>query len=65
MSSVKTNRSVGRPRKSWEDEISEFLRHEESEESTGNDLKNNDSWIGQAKKQKERKKKREGIGKRK
>ena len=43
--SVKRNRSVGRPRKRWEDEINDFLRHEESEESEVNDLKNSDTGI--------------------
>ena len=45
ISTVKTNRPVGRPRKRWEDEINEFLRYKESEESRGNDLKNNNTWI--------------------
>ena len=45
ISTVKTNRPVGRPRKRWEDEINEFLRCKESEESRGNDLKNDDTWI--------------------
>ena len=36
---IKTNRSVGRPRKRWEDDINEFSRPEETEETKGNDLK--------------------------
>ena len=49
---IKTNRSVGRPRKRWEDEINEFIQTEETEEYRGNDLKNNDSWLLQPKQQK-------------
>ena len=41
---IKTNRSVGRPRKIWEDDINEFLRPEETEEAKGNDLKKNNTW---------------------
>ena len=48
--SIKTNRPVSRRRHRWEDAINEFLTPEESEESRGNDLKNNDAWIRQAKK---------------
>ena len=47
---IKTNRLVGRPRKSSEDEINEYLRPEESEETRGSDLKNNKTWRLQAKK---------------
>ena len=36
---IKTNRIVGRPRKRWEDDINEFLRPEEKEDTKGNDLK--------------------------
>ena len=42
---IKTQKTVGRPTKRWEDEINDFLRSEETEESRGNDLKNNDTWI--------------------
>ena len=51
-SNVKTIRPVGR-RKKWEDEVNQFVKTEESEESKGNDLKNNDRWIRQANKQEE------------
>ena len=37
---IKTNRSDGRPRKRWEDEINEQLRQEETAEAKGSDLKN-------------------------
>ena len=46
---IKTSRSVGRPRKRWEDDISEFLKPEESEESKGNDLKNFGTWKNKGK----------------
>ena len=38
-SSVKTSMPVERPRKRWEDEINEFLKTEESEETKVSDLK--------------------------
>ena len=50
-------------KKRWEDEINEFLKTEESEESKGNDLKNNDTLIRQAKKQKEWNLKEEAFSK--
>ena len=36
---IRTNRSVGKPRNRWEDDINEFLKPEETEEAKGNDLK--------------------------
>ena len=60
---IRTNRAVGRPRKRWEDDINEFSRPEETEEATGNDLKNNSTWKTQAKKHKERKEKEETFAK--
>ena len=39
---------VGRPKKRWEDEINEFLKPEETEETKGNEIKN-DTWIKMAK----------------
>ena len=45
-----TNRPVERPKKRWEDEINEFLKPEETEETKGNETKNNDTWIKVAKK---------------
>ena len=47
---IRTNRSVGRPRKRLEDEINEQLMPEETEEAKGNDLRNNNSWKIHAKK---------------
>ena len=48
----KASRAVGRPRKSWEDDINQFLKPEETEETKGNKLKNNDTSIMVAKDQK-------------
>ena len=62
-SGVKTNRPVGRPKKRWEDEINDFVKEEETEETKGNDQKNNDTWIHQAKKLEEWKKKEEEFAK--
>ena len=46
---IKTYRAVRRPKTRWEDEISEFLMSEETETTTGNDMKNNNTWIKVAK----------------
>ena len=45
----KTYRAVGRPRKRWEDEINDFLKHEETEPTSEDDMKNNNTWIKVAK----------------
>ena len=37
---IRTNRSIGRPRQRWEDDINDFLRSEETEDARGNDIKN-------------------------
>ena len=51
-------------RKRWEDEINEFIKTEETEESKGNDQKkNNDTWLQQAKQSKEWKAKEEEFAK--
>ena len=47
----RTCRAVGRPKKRWEDEINDFLRPEETYETKGNDVRNNDTWIKIAKNQ--------------
>ena len=47
----KANRAMGRQRKRWEDDTNQFLMSEETEETEGNDLKNNDTWIRVAKNQ--------------
>ena len=39
MTTASKQRPVGRPRKRWEDEINEFMKTEETEESKGNNLK--------------------------
>ena len=41
----KTCRAVGRPRKSWEDEINDFLRSARIENATKTIERNNDGWI--------------------
>ena len=41
----KTSSSVGRPKKIWEDDINLFVKPEETEETRGSDLKNNDTWL--------------------
>ena len=46
-----TNRPVGRPKKRWEDEINDFLKPEETEETKGNEIKN-DTWVKVAKSRK-------------
>ena len=35
----KTSRPVGRPKKRWEDEFNAFLKSQETETTTGNELK--------------------------
>ena len=50
-SGCKASRAVGRPRKRWEDDINQFLKLEETEETKGNELKNNDTWMQVAKDQ--------------
>ena len=50
-SSCEASRAVGRPRKRWEDDISQFLKPVETEEIKGNDLKNSDTWMQVAKDQ--------------
>ena len=44
-----TNKPVERPKKTWEDEINEFLKPDETETTKGNEMKNNDTWIKVAK----------------
>ena len=47
----KASRAVGRPRKRWEEYMNQFVKPEETEETNGNDLNNNDTWIRVAKDQ--------------
>ena len=49
---TKTRRRVGRPKKSWEDDIYQFAKPDDTEETRGSDLKNNDTWLNAAKGQK-------------
>ena len=46
---TKIYRATGRPKKRWEEEISDFLKAEGAEETNGNKIKNNDTWIKVAK----------------
>ena len=46
---IKINRLLGRPRKRLDNEINEYLRPEESEETRGSDQKNNSTWTMQQK----------------
>ena len=39
----------GKTKKRWEDEINDFHKPEETEETKGNETKNNDTWIKVAK----------------
>ena len=42
---TKTSRRVGRPKKSWEDDINQVAKPDDSEATRGSDLKNNDTWL--------------------
>ena len=46
-SGCKASRAIERPRERWEDDINQFPKPEETEETKGNDLKNNDTskWV--------------------
>ena len=50
-SKYRTNRAIGRPRKRWEDDITEFLRQvvEETENLTESSNQINKTWINTAK----------------
>ena len=49
---AKASRRVGRPKKIRKDDINQFVKLDETEETRGSDLKNNDTWIRAAKDQK-------------
>ena len=51
--STKTQKLQSRrkTKKKWEDEINDFLRPEETYETEGTDVRNNDTWIKIAKNQ--------------
>ena len=51
---AEASRRLGGPKKRWEDDINQFLKPEETVETRGNDLKNNDTSIKAAKDQKKR-----------
>ena len=50
---------LGRPKRRWEDDINEFLKPEETKGKEKYDLTNNNSWMTEAKKYEEWKKKEE------
>ena len=56
-SRYRTHRAIGRPKKRWEDDINEFLKHnldeKENEESPERKSQNNNIWINIAKDRKE------------
>ena len=54
-----TRRLVGRPKRRWEADINEFIKPGEVKERTKYDLMNNNSWMTEAKKCEEWKKKEE------
>ena len=43
-STTTASRSIGRPKKRYEDDLNDFVMSEETEESTGCDLRNGDTW---------------------
>ena len=43
-----TYRAVGRPKKRWEDEVNELLKPEETEGTTGNDMKEEKQHMDQS-----------------
>ena len=63
-SKIKTRRSAGRPKRRWEDDIYEFMRPGETKDERKDDLKNNSSWMTEAKNCKERKEREENKRKR-
>ena len=44
--------SSGKTDKRWEDDINQFLKPEETEETKGTELKNNGTWVWAAQDQK-------------
>ena len=59
---IKTRKPVGRPKRRWEHDINEFLKPEETKGKEKYDLTDNNSWMTEAKKLKNgRKKKKKFI----
>ena len=56
-------RSVGRPKRRWEDDLNEFTRTEEGQEKAQYELKNNNSWMKEIEDYKEWKKDEENFSK--
>ena len=46
---AKASRRAGRPKKIRKDDINQFVKLDETQETRGNDLKNNDTWQKAAK----------------
>ena len=42
---LRTKRSVGRPKRRWEDDLNEFTRTEEEQDKAQYELKNNNKWM--------------------
>ena len=45
----RTKRSVGRPKRRWEDDLNEFTKTEEGQDKAQYELKNNNSWMNEIK----------------
>ena len=60
---IRTNRSIGRPRKRWEDDINEFLKPEATKEAKGIEKKKTARGRHTRKKHKEWKAKEEKFAK--
>ena len=46
---LRTKRSVGRPKRRWEDDLNEFTKTEEGHEKAQCELENNNSWMNEIK----------------
>ena len=45
ISTTETSRSIGTPKRRWEDDLNEFIDIEETKESRRGDLSNDNTWI--------------------
>ena len=61
--SLHPKRSVGRPKRRWEDDLNEFTRTEEDQEKAQYELKNNNSWMKEIEDYKEWKNDEENFSK--
>ena len=46
---LRTKRSVGRPKRRWEDDLNEFTKTEDGQDKAQYELKNNNSWMNEIK----------------